>query len=279
MSLRPLRSALEAWRPFPAGGGDPLSVISAAWAGIVGARVAQDSSPLEVSGDALIVATRSSAWSQQLQFLAPQILERIQELAVGRQLTRLHFRTGKIAHTRKSGTRSGARANQRIAAGPAPLPAADETEAFERLRRRVAEARRLAPATCATCSAPIERGTLCAPCEGSIASRRRTALERVLFNAPWLSPEEIRLQVRDAGSDEIEAARRALLQRWWLVLERARRTGRDLTRRERSIASSYVLLQSGLAPDRITPAVVRNVLGDEMEAQLSGAAASKKTSR
>ena len=38
--------------------------------------------------------------------------------------------------------------------------------------------------------------------------------------------------------------------------------------RERQIASSYVLLQSGLEPDRITPAVVRNLLGDELEAQL-----------
>jgi len=275
MSLRPLRSALEAWRPQPAGGGDPLSLISAAWAGIVGARVAQDSAPLELSGDALIVATRSSAWSQQLQFLAPQILERIQELAVGRELTRLHFRTGKVVRSRKAGVRSGASAAPRTPAGPAPLPAADEAEAFERLRRRVTEARRRAPATCGSCSAPIERGSLCAPCSGSLQARRRTALERMLFNAPWLSPEEIRLQVHDAGRDEIELARRALLQRWWLVLERARRAGRALTRRERSIASSYLLLQSGLAPDRMTPAIVRNLLGDELEAQLSGAAASK----
>jgi hypothetical protein len=279
MSLRPLRSALETWRPLPAAGGDPLSVISAAWVGIVGARVAQDSAPLELSGDALIVATRSSAWSQQLQFLAPQILERIQELAVGRALTRLHFRTGKLARSRKAGPRAGAVAAPRSPAGPAPTAAADETEALERLRRRVADARRNALATCANCSAPIERGSLCAPCEGSVQALRRTALERLLFNAPWLAPEEIRLQVRDAGRDEIEAARRALLQRWWLVLERARRAARDLTRRERSIASSYVLLQSGLAPDRMTPAIVRNLLGDELEAQLSGAVVSKKTSR
>jgi hypothetical protein len=155
------------------------------------------------------------------------------------------------------------------------LPAADEAEAFARLRRRVAEARRRAPATCSVCSAPIERGTLCAPCDGSLQTRRRTTLERVLFNAPWLSLEEIRLQVHDAGRDDIETARRALLQRWWLILERARRAGRALTRRERSIASSYLLLQSGLAPDRMTPAIVHNLLGDELAAQLSAAAAAK----
>jgi hypothetical protein len=279
MSLRPLRSALETWRPLPAAGGDPLSLISAAWLGIVGARVAQHSAPLEMSGDALIVATRSSAWSQQLQFLAPQILERIRELAAGRELTRLHFRNGALRGRRNAGATAAAAAAPRTAAGPAPEPAADESEAFDRLRRRVSETRRRASATCATCSAPIARGSLCAPCEGSLAARRRVALERVLFNAPWLSLEEIRVQVRDAGRDEIEAARRALLQRWWLILERARRAGRALTRRERSIASSYVLLQSGLPPDRMTPAIVRNLLGEELEAQLSGAVASKTTSR
>jgi len=59
------------------------------------------------------------------------------------------------------------------------------------------------------------------------------------------------------------------LQRWWVILERAKRAG-TLTRCgiERKLASSYVLLQSRLRPDRITPAVVRNVLGPELEALL-----------
>ena len=52
-----------------------------------------------------------------------------------------------------------------------------------------------------------------------------------------------------------------LLQRWWLVLERVKRGGK-VSPEERQVASSYVLLQSRLPPDRITPAIVRNLIGD-----------------
>ena len=59
------------------------------------------------------------------------------------------------------------------------------------------------------------------------------------------------------------------MQRWWLLLERARRAGRvSASGVERQVASSYVLLQSRLPPDRISPAVVRNLLGDELDALL-----------
>jgi hypothetical protein len=39
------------------------------------------------------------------------------------------------------------------------------------------------------------------------------------------------------------------------------------------------LLQSDLPPERITPAVMRNLLGEELEAQLSGTAAAKRSDR
>jgi hypothetical protein len=56
-----------------------------------------------------------------------------------------------------------------------------------------------------------------------------------------------------------------LLRRWNDVLERVRRTrGAHLTTRDRMIASSYVLLKSQLDPERIAPAVVRDLLGEEL---------------
>jgi hypothetical protein len=99
--------------------------------------------------------------------------------------------------------------------------------------------------------------------------RRRTDLERLLFNVPWLDFESLASLVPGLDRGELEAVRRGLLQRWWRVLERVGRSTRPITDRERSIASSYVLLQSGLAPDEITPAVTRNVLGADIEARLA----------
>jgi hypothetical protein len=94
-------------------------------------------------------------------------------------------------------------------------------------------------------------------------------LERIVYMAPWLELAELREQVPGLGAAEFERARRNLLQRWWLILERAKRAGKlSSSGLERHVASSYVLLQSRLAPDRITPAIVRNLLGPELEALL-----------
>ena len=47
--------------------------------------------------------------------------------------------------------------------------------------------------------------------------------------------------------------------------------------RERLVASSYVLLQSKLAPEAIMPATVRNILGDELHDLLYGESLEKRT--
>ncbi len=270
MSLRPLARAVETWQPTPFSGGGALVPIAEGWKEIVGSRVAENSVPLALEGDALIVGTPSSAWSQQLEFLAPQIIERIEALA-RMTVARLRFRSGGFRRAQQRRERGKVPAPARRAETPVPEPARDLDEAFDRLRRSIAEAQRRAVRICARCGAPLEdRGPLCAPCSGGTETARRLKLERLLFNAPWLSSAEIVTAVRDTSRDEIEAVRRNLLLRWWVILERARRSRRALSNRERLVASSYILLHSGLAPDRITPAIVRNLLGDELEAQLSG---------
>jgi hypothetical protein len=270
MKLRPLSNALSAWRPADAPStANPVSTIASEWAHIVGERVAQHSSPLSLTDGTLLVGTRSSAWSQQLEFLAPEILASIGALVPGDTVTRLRFRNGAFRRTRPAQIDPVAVA-QRIASGPVPMPALDERDALQRVRKRVAETRRRARTSCGRCGAPTESEALCAPCAGSGERARRVELERLCFAAPWLSSDEIAAVVPGASEADIQDVRRNLMQRWWVTLERARRLRRALSRRERQIASSYVLLQSGLAPENITPAVVRNLLGDELEAQLSG---------
>jgi len=270
VSLRPLRAAIKRWHPILVRGDDPLAIIAAAWPQIAGTRAAQHSAPIELGGDVLVIATRSSAWSQQLQLLEAQILERLRDFA-GRPLRTLRFRNGLPRAIRSGGVPPPPPAPRRVATLP-PDPAVDEAEAFERVRRRVGVARRRARATCERCGAPIERAAVCAPCRGAEEAASSAELQRILFNMPWLSFAGVRAFVAGLSEERYERVRRGLLQRWWTGLERARRVGRPLSRRERQIASSYVLLQSGLGPDRITPAVVRNLLGEELASQLSGAA-------
>ena len=88
-----------------------------------------------------------------------------------------------------------------------------------------------------------------------------------MYDAPWLGFGGTAPLVDGMTRDEYDRWRRALLSRWWETLNRMRWTKRT-TPVERRIASSFVLLESGLDPDRITPAIVRTVLGDDVVALL-----------
>jgi hypothetical protein len=273
MALKPLRGALGDWAPGKGIVADPLYALEAAWPAIVGPDVAANSAPLAINGKTLLVATRSSAWSQQLQFLSTTILLAMRDLPQARGIERLSFRAGAL---RRVPGRSAARPVRAARTGrkaPAQEPAADLGEALARLRRRLSTLRRTASATCASCGAPLgsDDGSrvACAPCMGEAERRREAQLQRLLYMAPWITRAELAETLPGVSVAEFERARRYLLQRWWLVLERTRRAGSlSGSGVERQVASSYVLLQSRLPPDRITPAVVLNLLGAELQALL-----------
>jgi hypothetical protein len=268
MGLKPLRSAVETWAPGRGIAADPLHRIAAAWRDIVGANVAAHSEPIELSGSTLLVATRSSAWSQQLQMLSPTILDAVRALPQAVDVRRLAFRSGGL---RRAGRRAGIAARRAEASVRRPLqppfePAADAAEALARLRLRIATARRASVHACAGCGAATAEGAdRCAPCAGEAVRDRLLAIQRLVYVTPWLGHADLREHMPDLSGAEFETVRRTLLQRWWIVLERAKRAG-TLGRSgiERQLAGSYVLLASRLPPARITPAVVANLLGDEL---------------
>jgi hypothetical protein len=272
VSLRPLKAAVDTWAPGRGIAADPLHRISATWHQIVGANVAKHSEPLALNGATLLVATRSSAWSQQLQLLSPTILRGIAALPDAVEVSRLAFRSGGLRRPEGRGTprRRGAAAAAATRADEAPPgPAADAAEALERLRRRLTALRARAGGACAACGAPLDgdpRPTgRCAPCDGDAERERMLLVERTIYLAPWLTHAELREQIPDLSGAEFERARRVLLQRWWLVLERIKRGAKvGASGDERQVASSFVLLQSRLPPDRITPAIVRNAIGDDV---------------
>jgi len=278
VSLRPLRTALSSWAPKGGSISEPLHALAAAWPAIVGADVAANCAPVALSGDALVVATRSSAWSQQLQLLSPAILDALASQGLAPRVRRVTFRSGSF---RKREPRPPAPPAAQTRMGhhvTALEPAVDLDEAFERVRHRIRSARRSAPALCAECGAPLDvmptlaaqgRGQACAACNAGAFRRRMVTLERLLYAAPWLTLAEVREQVPQTSPAAYERARTRLLQRWWLVLERLRKAKRPATRDERSIASSYVLLQSRFGPERVTPAIVRHLLGEELAEALS----------
>jgi len=86
-----------------------------------------------------------------------------------------------------------------------------------------------------------------------------------MFDVPWLGFSGIADLVAGLTREEYEENRATLLARWWDILERTRKTGKlSSDGLERQIASSYLLLLTGWVPERITPAIARSQLGDDI---------------
>jgi hypothetical protein len=282
--LKPLREAVGQWTPQSGKRwrADPLSLLAAAWSEIVGEDVARNTHPTRILDDTLWVTTRSSAWSQQLSFLADRVLAAVRSRLAQPAVERLRFRVGKLP------MRALVQRPQR-AATPAPptlakrAGAENAAEALSRFRSSV-DARRRANLRagwkeCQSCGAPIApRDALCVTCLNARSQARSAAAMRLMFEAPWLGYAGTSQLIQGLTPADYESIRSRLLSNWWEALTRVRATKR-LSRdgRERTIASSYVVLKSKLPPEVIDPATVRNVLGDELNDLIYGTEYTKKT--
>jgi hypothetical protein len=267
--LTPLGTALTGWRPSRGPADDPLAAIRAAWSDIVGDDVARAAQPVALVGSALVVITASSAWSHQLSFLERTILASVNALGV-RGVERLRFRIGTV-RARPTGT---ARRVTRLAAAPQrPGRPTSALDALARLRG-VVEARRAAHAAgggafCADCGAAVTGGTeRCRPCADLGERERREHCERILFEAPWLASEEVLDVVPGLTPEAYDRIRRRLLRAWIDELRLARKryeakAAVDVAR-IRKLASSYVLLETRIDPNRLEldSPVRQNALGD-----------------
>lgn len=266
---------LDGWRPKPGPGSDPLLAVRAAWAELVGADVARAAQPVAIERDALVVLTPSSSWSHQLAFLEPEILRGLRALPEARDLTRLRFRIGKLR--RSVPARDGPGGPRRTTGDPSAAPPAKTLEdALGRLRRAVERTRGAHRANggafCAACDAPVDAGMpMCRPCRDDDERRRRSACERLLFEAPWLGSDAVLAAIGGLTPEAYDAIRRALLQSWWDELWRANKLHKlrqPLDRvRLRKLASSFVLLETRIDPNRLEmdSAVRKNALGELYE--------------
>lgn len=265
-----LSDALGQWQPTATAPRDPVALLAAGWDEIVGSDVAKNSRPAKLAGDVLLVTVRSSAWGHQLSLLSETILAAVRARVPHAGIERLRFRVGRIADATKTAAspRRATGSPRRVAARP---DSATAQEAVARLRDDVSAARRAKLAAgwneCAGCGAlvaPAEKA-LCIVCADARKRERAGEAARLLFEAPWLGFTGTAALISGLSLEEYEAIRARLLSAWWETLSRARAAKRlSPDGRERSIASSYVLLRSKLPPEEIVPATVRSVLGDEL---------------
>ncbi len=279
--LRPLSGALAGWQPGRSAGAseDPVAFLTERWSEIVGADVARHSMPSQIVGDALLVVTRSGAWSQQLTFLEERILQAVLMRFPNARIARLRFRVGPL-NARAQARPPAARPRVPMPAAPAGVnrrPSVSAEAAIARFRSDVIERERAKRSAgwkeCSGCGALIAPGfkARCAACASTAADDRDRRVARFLYDTPFLGYAGAAAVVEDLAPAEYEAIRRRTLRRWWEILARAGREGR-LSRggREPLLAGSYVLLKSGLRPEHVTPAILRNELGDDIYTLIYG---------
>jgi hypothetical protein len=271
-----LSEALAGWQPSKSGApAEPLLLLEAGWEQIVGAKVAQNSRPARITGGTLTVTTRSSAWSHQLSLLSEHVLHAVAARLPNAGIREIRFRVGQIADSRRPQPPARRYATRRPS--PARGASADASEALGRFRRDVEAHRNIRASAgcreCRRCGALVPPGSdpLCAACSNARSQELTAATGRLLFEAPWLGYAGTVTLVDGLQKEEYERIRSQLLAHWWRTLARAKaakRQSRD--GRERLVASAYVVLQSGLAPEEILPVTVRSILGDELHDLLYG---------
>ena len=81
--LKPLRGVVRTWSGEWRSPDDPLGAVEAVWEQAAGQDVAGNAQPARLLDGELLIVAASSAWSQQLALLAPQIVAALRERVPG----------------------------------------------------------------------------------------------------------------------------------------------------------------------------------------------------
>lgn len=275
--LTPIRRAIDAWMPragSSSAANEPLAALAQTWTELVGAENAAHSAPKQLLGDALLIVTDSSAWSQQLSFLAEHILTALRERVPKAGIERLRFRVGVLPQVRSRAAREQRAVHSAASARP---PAANAEEAIARFRVEVTARQRAKRSAgwkeCQGCGIQIPpgRSARCLPCANATQRHRERQVAALFYDTPGIEYSAAATHIEGLTRAAFEFEKRRLLGRWRTQLDRVARDG-HLSRdgRERAIASAYVLLKTGIPPERIAPATIRNELGERTYALIYG---------
>jgi hypothetical protein len=283
--LRSLRGLVAAWKPGgPASASDAAGAVAAAWPDVVGAAVAARTRPARLRDGLLTVWTAGSAWSHQLSFLEPAILESLRSRVPEAEIKRLRFtvasgRTRQLLDGASARTSPAARA---AAHGSRTVDdslrarefddAPDLAAIVKRLRARQAalDAQRAREGwmRCDACTnwmpPHISLGAVCVRCAEEARHRSDGAVERAMRDTPWLSARDICAAAGGAERSSFERVRRRMLSRLEIDLDSARRRLKrgTLEAADRVAAWTYLMLLARKQKRELPRAVVSDILGD-----------------
>ena len=265
----------------PAKEGQSASALLGAWESAVGPAIARRSLPASFRSGTLTVLTASSAWSNELSYLAPTILDSLRRVVPRSSISKLRFvvatgRTRLLLEGAKPPSKAGRDRSQLVHMPDAVTPQKNVREEVTDLSRRLAQSQaalnqwrdQAGWRHCKGCGSRFSTTTqaldLCAPCWGKRRRMQEARIELALMQTPWISLNDLRQALPEATNAMWRTARRRLVTRWQSEIESAeRRLRRSLvTSQDRVTAWSYLMLLTGLPQHDIGRAAVANVLGN-----------------
>lgn len=208
-----------------------------AWPTIVGPELAKRTSPRQVQGGILFVATAGPAWSQQLSLMRPTLLERLNNHLGERIVTDIRFSVGlggRAATETAAAHGPDGQPEADVAVSPAVTEAAElAPEEFRDLMLRLGQAQsriaahraNVAAPLCRVCGQPTGGDDLCPVCRGDETRERRLQVRAALAQNPSLSWTDAADAIPGLGALEYRAEHDDLLVNLWNILSRARDAG------------------------------------------------------
>lgn len=284
-----LRALLAHWHPAGervALGGE-VGALAAAWPDAVGEDVARRTRTTAFRDGTLTVITPSNAWSHQLTFLAPTIVQRMCERCPGVDLRKLRFvvatgrsrallaRGAQPRRARRYQTKTPIATLAQDAGHAACAVSNDPAVWLDNLRHEQTrlDRERLAQGwrRCRTCGRWSPKD-VCEPCAQEARRHEEGLIAQRIAAAPWLRFEEHARSAPGLDARAYARVRRALLTQWEQQLRTAqRRLRRDaLDAADRVVAWSYVMLTLHARQTDVSPAVLANTLGQKWADALNG---------
>lgn len=274
--------------------------VLAEWDRVVGPEIAARARPVSLAGGELVVAVEHAGWAQQLAFLKAAIIRDLNRAVGSEQVRDIRFvhglRQARGAAPRPAGMRAGdaAAENPASAGAPSPAPQAPQQVVASLGKLRDAEVRRAAARwlvaawrrrqrarlqgwpLCTRCGCPFPpagkpsgEDPVCPACRAGEEERLRQRVRALLQREPWLSYPDVAAALREAAAAARIARlyreeRAALLAEWRTQLRACAlrlRRGEGPPPGTRQQLLAYVMLRTGLSPDRLDPDTVRGALG------------------
>ncbi|MEL7568809.1 MAG: DUF721 domain-containing protein [Dehalobacterium sp.] len=254
------------------------------WESVVGEMIIKHASVVEMHRGVLFVHVDHPVWIQHLSFAAQDIKNRLNETIGEKVVKEIRFKAGNRCNEQKIKQDIGKTASRKRALSFEEL---EKIEAMVKeigdleIRKVVAslirqgkiitlEKQEAGWIECSLCGMMIEpKKKKCFYCGLKELESLRRKTRFLLWELPWLSYQEISSHISGLNKDIYDTVRREMIQELWLQIRTAAKS-RNGQKIPNAHVQTYVMLRTRMSPEKLTPEIIWQTLGENIANKLLG---------